>query len=338
MGTVLLTGAAGVVGRAVAAELRDDHVIGLVHRDADVPEVDEVVQADLTQPLLGLDRRRWDALAAEVDAIIHSAALTEWGKPYELYQSLNVDGTARVIELASRAHAPVHYIGTSFVHAIERGRYDELSPDNVVRPYIRSKLAAEHLLAQSDVPHTIFRPPNLVGDSRTGASLRPQIVQALSAWVCRGRAPYFPLHAGNLVDIGSLDMLAIAVARVVEAGDVGKLYWVTYGEDAMTPGDAIDTLVEHAAAHGREIRRPPVVDPRDPLPIPLAEIPATSRSFLKVLIDVSEVTHMCGGVMPSSLRELNATFGVPIPRPRECYARSLDFWAADRASAFGVAG
>ena len=144
------------------------------------------------------------------------------------------------------------------------------SPDNVVEPYIGSKLASERLLAQSDVPHTIFRPTNLVGDSRTGASLRPQIVQALSDWICRGRAPYFPLHPGNLVDVGPLDMLAIAVARAVEAGDRGELYWVTYGEGAMTPGDALDMLVEHAAALGREIRRPPVADPREPLPVPLA--------------------------------------------------------------------
>lgn len=334
--SVLLTGAAGVVGRAVATELCDDHVIGLVHHDADVPEVDEVVLADLTKPLLGLGRERWDALASEVHSIVHSAALTEWGKPYELYQALNIDGTARVIELAQRADAPVHYLGTCFVHAIERGGYGDLGADNVVRPYIRSKLAAEQLLAQSGVPHTIFRPPNLVGDSRTGASLRPQIVQAMSEWICRGKAPYFPLHAGNLVDVGSLDMLAIAVARVVEAADVDKLYWVTYGDMAMTADEAIDVLVEHARSLGRAIERTPVVDPRGPLPIPLAEVPATSRAFLKVLIDVSEVTFASGGVMPSSLHELNERFGVPIPSPRECFDRSLDYWAADRASAQGV--
>lgn len=76
--SVLLTGAAGVVGRAGAAELRDDHMVGLVHHDADMPEVDEVLRADLTQPLLGLGRERWDSLASEVHAVVHSAALTEY--------------------------------------------------------------------------------------------------------------------------------------------------------------------------------------------------------------------------------------------------------------------
>jgi nucleoside-diphosphate-sugar epimerase len=331
--TILITGASGVVGRAVAAELADHHVIGLAHCEHDVVEVDEVIPTDLTQPLFGLARSEWEALAGKVDAIVHSAALTEWGKPYELYQALNVDGTARVIELAERASAPVHYVGTCFVRAIEQGGFDALRPGNVVRPYIRSKLAAERLLAESGLPHTIFRPPNLVGDSRTGASLRPQIVQAMSDWICRGKAPYFPLHAGNLVDMVPLDVLAIAVARVVEAGDVGRLYWVTYGETALTAEAAVEILFEHTRSRGGEIARVPIVDPRRGLPIPPSVVAATSRVFVQVLLDVSEVTHACGGVLPSSLPELRERFGVPIPPPGECYRRSLEYWADERAVA-----
>ena len=52
--TVLITGASGVVGRAVAAELRDCRVIGLVHSDPDVPGIAEVLSGDLAQPWLGL--------------------------------------------------------------------------------------------------------------------------------------------------------------------------------------------------------------------------------------------------------------------------------------------
>jgi thioester reductase-like protein len=336
MSTILLTGASGVVGRAVADELRDHRVIGLVHADSDVSEVDDVIVADLTRPLLGLDRGRWEALADDVDAIVHSAALTQWGKPYELYQALNVDGTARVIELARRAGAPVHYIGTSFVGAIERGGLGRIAADNVVRPYIRSKLAAERLLANSDVPHTIMRPPNLVGDSVTGASLRPQIVQALSEWVCRGKAPYFPLHPGNRLDIVPLDMLAIAIARVAEAGALGKLYSVTYGDAALTADAAVEILVDHAHWLGREIVPPPVVDPREALPVALADVPARSRVFLKVLMDVSEVTHESGGVLPSSLLELHERYEVPIPDPGDAYRRSLEYWAREQATVEGA--
>ncbi|MCT2583660.1 SDR family oxidoreductase [Actinophytocola gossypii] len=331
--TILLTGAAGVIGRAVADELRAHRVIGLVHNDTDVPGLAETLPGDLSAPRLGLDSATWDRLAAEIDAIVHSGALTTWGLPWPEYQAINVDGTRRVIELAERAGAPVHLVSTCFVHAIELGRLDDLGPDNVVRPYIRSKLDSELLLAASGVPHNVYRPTNLVGDSTTGASSRPQIVQTMSDWFCRGKAPFFPAHDGNLVDVVPLDVTAVAIARGVLAGEVGHTRWLTYGPAAMSVADAQDVLVDHSRRVGREVTRVPIVDPRRGLPVPLAEVPATSRAFLKVLIDVSEVTYASGGVLPTSLPELGDRYGVPMPSDRDAYRASLAYWAAERQTA-----
>lgn len=330
---IFLTGASGVVGRAIAAQLGPHRVLGLIHSDVDVREVEKTVLGDVSQPRLGLASARWNRLAAETDVIVHSAALTEWGQPWERYEAANIGGTYQVIELAERACAPVFFISTCFVHALERGCEADVAADNVVKPYIRSKLRAEQLLAESAVPYSIFRPTNLVGDSRTGASHRPQIVQAMSDWICRGKAPYFPVHPGNRVDVVPLDILAIAVSHAVESRDVGQVYWVTYGSNAMTPQDALEILVDHAAAHGREIERAPLIDPRGPLPVSLEQVSPRSRSFLKVLIDVSEVTHACGGVLPSSMPLLQERFGVSVPSDADAYRRSLEFWAADRARA-----
>src|ERR1700674_4189375 len=107
--TVLITGASGVVGRAIATELRPTcKVIGLAHRDLTVAEVDRVIPSDLGTDRLGLPAEVWHALAREVDVIVHSGALTEWGQPWERYQTVNIDGTRRVLEFAEAAHAPVH--------------------------------------------------------------------------------------------------------------------------------------------------------------------------------------------------------------------------------------
>ncbi|MFL6130080.1 MAG: SDR family oxidoreductase [Mycobacteriales bacterium] len=328
--TVLVTGASGVVGRAVAAELRDCRVIGLVHSDASVPGVDEVLHSDLAQPWLGLGERRWRQLAAEIDSIVHSAALTRWGQPYQRYTAVNVEGTRRVAELAVAAGVPVHLQSTCFVHVIERGEAGRLNPANVVTPYITSKLAAERVLADSGVPHSVFRPTNLVGDSRTGASSQPQIVQQMSDWIARGKAPYLPVHPGNLIDVAPLDLLAVAVARAVETGDTGGPYWVTYGADAMTMEQALEIITEHARTRGRQIRPVPVVNPDEPFPVPLEAVPPRSRAFLKVLVDVSEVTRGCGGVLPSSLPLLRERFGVLPASDAEAYRRSLEFWSAER--------
>ncbi len=326
--TILVTGASGVVGRAVLAELRG-HTVGLVHGTPEAPEADEVIAGDFAAPHLGLREERWRELAGGVDAIVHSGALTEWGKPAERYEAINVAGTRSVIELAQAAGASVHFISTIFVLAL-RDSGEELGADNVVRNYISSKRASERLLQASGIPHTIFRPTNLVGDSRTGASLRPQIVQALSDFICRGKAPYFPSHPENLVDIAPLDALSIPVARAAESEDVRGTFYVSYGAEAMSVSTALGVLEEHARKLGREIGRADVVDPREPLPVPLEKIRATSRPFVKVGIDVSEVTHASGGVLPSSLRELRERFGVPEISAVEAFQRSLNYWADQR--------
>lgn len=334
--TILLTGASGVIGRALPEHLPGHRVIGLVHSDTQPPDLDEVLRGDLAQPRFGLDDTTWNRLADEVDVIIHSGALTTWGQPWARYEAINLGGTRQVIDLARRAGAPVHLVSTCFVRAIELGRLDDLGPSNVVRPYIRSKLDAEHLLAASGVPHTIHRPTNLVGDSRTGASSQPQIVQTMSDWYCRGKAPFFPAHHGNLVDVIPLDVTAVAIARAVLADDLGPTYWLTYGENAMTVDDTQTILRAHAAHLGRAIPEVPVVDPRDPLPVTLDQVPAISRTFLKVLIDVSEVTHACGGVLPTSLPTLAQRHDVPQPSDRDAYRRSLTYWTGVRDTARAV--
>ena len=332
--TVLVTGASGVVGRAVAAELGDCRVIGLAHSDTTVSEVDEVLHSDLSRPLLGLDEPTWRRLADEVDVIVHSGALTQWGQPPERYRAINIEGTERVVELARAAEAPVHMVSTCFVHALELGRVGELGPDNVVKPYIESKLAAERVLADSGLRHSVFRPTNMVGDSRTGASSRPQIVQQMSDWIGRGKAPYFPLHPGNLIDIAPMDVLSIAVANAVRADKAEGLYWVTYGERGMTVEQALEIISEHARERaGRTIPKAPLWDPSLPPPVPLEQVPPLSRSFLKVLVDVSETTKACGGVLPTSLPELHEHLGVPEVSDADAFRLSLDYWADQRALA-----
>jgi hypothetical protein len=182
------------------------------------------------------------------------------------------------------------------------------------------------------VAWNIYRPTNLVGDSATGASSQPQIVQAMSDWFCRGKAPFFPAHKDNLVDVIPLDVTAIAIVRAALAGETGHVRWLTYGDQAMTVAQAQEILVAHSRSAGREIARVPIVDPRLPLPVALADVPATSRTFLKVLIDVSEVTHASGGVLPCSMAGLAAAYDVPWPSDRDAYRRSLAYWTNLRAA------
>src|SRR5215475_5401848 len=78
--TVLLTGASGVVGRALLPRLRDLDVVCLVHRSpVSGPNVTTVL-GDIAKPMLGLAEQAYLELAARVDAVIHCAAVTDFGR------------------------------------------------------------------------------------------------------------------------------------------------------------------------------------------------------------------------------------------------------------------
>ena len=78
--TILLTGASGVVGRALLPRLRDFDVICLVHRaPVSGPNV-TTVPGDIARPMFGLAERVYGELAAKVDAIIHCAAVTDFNR------------------------------------------------------------------------------------------------------------------------------------------------------------------------------------------------------------------------------------------------------------------
>ncbi|HEY3606340.1 MAG TPA: SDR family oxidoreductase [Pseudonocardiaceae bacterium] len=328
-----MTGASGVVGQAILREIASRRpVISLVHRGNVTAGGTEVLRCDLSASHCGLSMSDYRSVVDRIVAVVHSAALTEWGQPSGRYEAVNVDGTRQVVELAARAAAPVHYISTAFVAALAGTPSVTLRADNVTAPYIRSKRQGEVVLAESGVPHSVYRPTNLVGDSRTGRTARPQIVQLVSDWVCRGRARIFPVHPQNLLDVVPQDVLAKAVVRAIERGETGGDYWVTHGARAMTMAAAIDILVEHARDRGREIAPPRLVHPDDISADDMSALPPMSRTFVQVLSDVSEVTAACGGALPSSMGLLVPRFGLPDVPDTDAYRRTLRVAVPDPAA------
>ncbi|WP_103500309.1 SDR family oxidoreductase [Streptomyces sp. SM14] len=322
---VLLTGASGVVGQSLLREVGEVELLAATRGPVEPGRAARVVRCDVSLPLLGLEPPAYRALAAEVDVVVHSAGLTEWGRPDEEYVPVNIEGTRRVAEFAELAGAPVHFMSTAFVAALLPGAGGTLSETNVTAPYVRSKLLAERVLADSGVPHTVFRPTNLIGDSLTGWTSRGQIVQLISDWICRGRAPFIPVHEGNRIDVVPQDLLSKAVLRAIEGGVTSGEFWVTYGPEAMDMAQSLRICAEHAAARGRRLAPVPVIDPDDERARDLSGLPQLTRTYLSVLRDVSEVTRAGGGVLPTSMPELRDSFGVPKIADTDAYLRTLRF-------------
>lgn len=200
---ILLTGATGFLGVTVLAGLLErpgTEVVCLV-RAASVEQARSRLAAafaaatgsalpavrvrialgDLALPALGLGRRDFEWLSAEVDLAIHCGAEVNWSKPYHALRAVNV---LSVLELArlccARRRKPLLFVSTLAV-CYAHGAPDRVDEDADMSPYLagmplayaQAKCVGERLLArlaERGLPVTIVRSGLIAADSRTGRS------------------------------------------------------------------------------------------------------------------------------------------------------------------------
>ncbi len=329
--TIVLTGASGVVGSALLTELRDrSNLIGLVHRGTLADPAVESIRCDITEPNLGLSDAAHRELAARADAIIHSAALTDWAAPKESLWKVNVGGAEHMLEFARAAQAPLYHVSTAFIQALSTRAPLELEPSNVIVNYVQSKIECEALVANSGIPHTIIRPTNLLGDSKTGAIARSQAVQLVSEFICRGKLPIVPARPNTLVDVLPQDLVAKAIAAVVDAEALGQRLWLTAGADAMTIHEVISYCEALAERIGRPIATPRIIHPEQIDPGEIEALPPMSRRFFHHVCQFSDGLTACGE-FPSSLEAMHASYPeLPRLSSRDAYVRGLEYWAISK--------
>ncbi|WP_061545323.1 thioester reductase domain-containing protein [Cylindrospermopsis raciborskii] len=137
------------------------------------------VVGDLSLPLLGITKEEFDRLSANIDTIYHSGALLNYVYPYSALKSANVLGTQEVLRLACQTKTkPVHYVSSvavfeSSVYAgkvvSEQDSFDDWQ--GIFLGYSQTKWVAEKLVKiarDRGLPVTIYRPPLIAGDSKTG--------------------------------------------------------------------------------------------------------------------------------------------------------------------------
>ena len=324
--TLFLTGATGVVGRALIDELADDHaMICLRHRrpieDARVREA----VGDVTQPDLGLSEADLAEAVERTDIVLHCGAATGWRTSRETFFSTNVEGTRRALEFAERAGALFYYVSTAFV---EHRDQDDGERENGPMAYVASKDAAEEVVRDSSVPHVILRPSIFVGDSSDGRIAAFQGIHQVSGAILKDALPVLPADPANLIDYIPQDVAAKAIRRVIELGAREGEYWLTAGADAATLGDMVRVTLEVADALGISTHPPRLLPAStvDWVLIPvLVEVltPALRRHF-RMQLDLMHLFQQ-GGALPSSLREL----GIEVTRESqvEAFRKSNEYWA-----------
>jgi len=226
LATVLVTGASGFLGSAVAAALRTrgHDVRVLVRRSsprANLDPADTLFEGDLS------DRASLSAALKGAKFLFHVAAdYRLWAKDPDEIRRNNVEGTRLIMEEALRAGVE-RIVYTSSVATLRLGESAAATEDHplgegeAIGAYKQSKVAAERLvetMIQRDaLPAVIVNPSTPIGPR----DIRPTPTGRIIVEAASGRMPAFVDTGLNLAHV---DDVAAGHLAALDRGRIGERY------------------------------------------------------------------------------------------------------------------
>lgn len=219
---VLLTGITGNLGSEIASDLTS-RGIGVIPIVRPVQEGVARVLQESFEEVIENDLLSDSAIQfrGSADYIIHCAGDVR----FHSTGNSNEKMTLKVIELARKLEVPVYCVSTAFVY-MPPGKNGEFS-----NSYQKDKFQSEQVLIASGVPHAIFRPAILTGNSKTGKiknfsgyyTVIGAFVMAVRESKKQKQKFRFPKLSGktNMVPV---DQAAGNMGDVIQSGQLGSFY------------------------------------------------------------------------------------------------------------------
>ncbi len=319
---ILVTGASGVVGVEICAELartgrravqvarRPPGSRGWVawHMGGEAPP------SEL--------RRPWDV-------IIHTAASTRWTMTRAEATAANIEPLRAVLDLAGR-HTHLVHVSTAYVERPEGAEVPD-GFDGYRNGYEWSKAACERLLDDwTDGTTAIVRPPLVLGRSVDGAIARFGGPYTLLQALMSGMAPVIVGDPAGYAEIAPVDLVARAVVAAAMSPDGhDPIEIVAAGDRCLRLGEVVEvifgTVNAWRAGEGLPAVHPPpkiALDTWHRFFLPLA------RTHLsEVQLEAVQLMGMFEAYT-SMARPFRPTWQVA--DPREVIARSVEYWIASK--------
>ncbi|MFM7363112.1 MAG: thioester reductase domain-containing protein [Cuspidothrix sp.] len=216
---------------------------------------------DLAQPYLGINAEHFQDLAANIDTIYHSAALLNYVYPYSALKTANVLGTQEVLRLACQTKIkPFHYVSSvavfessSYAGQVVKEQDDFNDWEGIFLGYSQTKWVSEKLVkiaGSRGLPITIYRPPLIAGDSKTGICNTHDFINLMIKGCLQMGS--FP-DVDYMLDMSPVDYVSKSVVYLSrQEKSVGKAFHLQHPQPA-----SLKSLVDWVRSFGFSIKMIP---------------------------------------------------------------------------------
>lgn len=265
---LLITGASGVLGRQVLADLAAcHHKITVISRDPkrnQWPQGITVLKTDLcdSESLTNVLKGR------SFDQVIHMAACVRWNQPEHIALEQNVRATKNLLKCFQYGINKPHfiYVSTAFVDKISC----DLSPGpgspghgatSFNNTYEMSKYMAEQEVSGSSLPWSILRPSIIIGHSKSGVITGFNGMYQLLKIYLSGRLPFIIGEADSRLDLCPVDEVSKALKTLLLKRDFrNRISYASSAEHAIRLSRLIDmvqkTIASRQISYGLPAMKP----------------------------------------------------------------------------------